>query len=167
MILLRPGRTAVAIRSLLLAVALLSGCANSDYFEATPIATPGNGMVYIYRPAATNPGKKPLTMSYPEVLIDGESAGFLKYKEYLAIELPPGEHEFRVTGLTREARWAPKDRSYTLTVEPDTEYFMRFRVEFDTARMSIDSFRGQYLIGFHPVDPTEAIYEIRHTDKSR
>jgi hypothetical protein len=43
---------------------------------------------------------------------------------------------------------------------------MRFRVEFDTAKMSLGTFRGQYIISFHPVDETEAIYEIRHTSKA-
>lgn len=141
----------------------LSGCANSSYFEPTPIATAGNAMVYVYRPAATNPGKKPLRLSYPEVMVDGNSAGFLKYNDYLALELAPGKREFLVTGLTRDAKWEPRDRSYTLDVKPGESYFMRFRVEFDTAKMSLDSFKGQYIISFHPVNEGDAVYEIRHT----
>ena len=144
----------------------LAGCANSDYFEPTPLAEAGNSMVYVYRPAAKNPGKKPLTLSYPEVLVDGDSAGFLKYKEYLPVELTPGEHEFRVTGLTREARWEPKDRKYKLRTEAGESYFLRFGVEFDVDRMSLGTFRGQYIITFYPVDPEDAVYEIRHTDNA-
>ena len=141
-----------------------SGCANRDYFEPTPLASAGNAMVYVYRPAATNPGKKPLTLSYPEVQVDGESVGFLKYKEYLAVEVAPGKRHFRVTGLTRDARWEPKDREYTLEAMAGESYFLRFGVEFDTARMSLGTFRGQYIITFHPIDESEAVYEIRHTD---
>ena len=136
-------------------------CANSSYFEHTALADTGNAMVYIYRPGGSNPGKKPLVTSYPEILIDGTSAGMLKYKKYLAVELPPGQHEFVATGLTRDARWEPKDRSYTLTVEPGQSYFMRLRVEFNTESMTIGSFRGQYLIHLHPVDESDAVYEIR------
>lgn len=146
-----------------LALLTLSGCPNTAYFEPTPIAQPGEAMVYIYRPEATNPGKKPLRMSYPEVMMDGNSVGFLKYNEHLAVEAVPGEHEFVVTGLTRDAKWEPRDRKFTLKVEAGESYFMRFRVEFDTAKMSLGTFRGQYIISFHPVDETEAIYEIRHT----
>ena len=144
----------------------LSGCANSAYFEPTPISTAGKAMVYVYRPAATNPGTKPLRLSYPEVMVDGNSAGFLKYNQYLALEVDPGKRAFLVTGLTRGAKWEPKDRSYTLDVKPGASYFMRFRVEFDTAKMSIDSFKGQYIITLHPVDEVDAVYEIRHTSKT-
>jgi hypothetical protein len=151
----------------LLFLLVLNGCGNSDYFEATPIAGAGNAMVYIYRPEATNPGKKPLRTSYPEVMVDGNSTGFLKYNEHLAMELPPGEHEIVVTGLTRDARWKPEDRKYTLTVEANQSYYMRFRVEFDVAKMSLGTFKGQYIITLHPVDGEEAIYEIRHTSLAK
>jgi hypothetical protein len=141
-------------------------CANSDYFQPTPIAVEGNAMVYVYRPAATNPGfAKPLRRSYPEIMVDGESAGFLKYNRYLAVEVAPGEREFLVTGLTREARWEPRDRRYKLKVEAGESYFLRLRVEYDTDKMSLGSFKGQYIINFHPVSGDDAVYEIRHTDK--
>ena len=43
---------------------------------------------------------------------------------------------------------------------------MRFKVEFDTDNMSLDSFTGQYLIYLHRVDPEEAIYEIRYASQA-
>ena len=151
----------------LLALLNTSGCVSSSYFDPTPIAQPGNAMVYVYRPEATNPGKKPLRLSYPEVMVNGKSAGFLKYNEYLALEMEPGKHEFLVTGLTPSAKWEPRDRNFTLEVKPGESYYMRFRVEFDTAKMSLGSFKGQYIITFSPIDPTDAIYEIRHTSKAK
>jgi len=150
----------------ILALLTLSGCPNTAYFEPTPIAQSGKAMVYIYRPEATNPGKKPLRLSYPEVLMDGTSIGFLKYNKHLALEVEPGKHEFVVTGLTRGAKWEPRDRKYTLEAKAGNSYFMRFRVEFDTAKMSLGTFTGQYIINFHPVDETDAVYEIRHTSKA-
>jgi hypothetical protein len=141
----------------------LAGCQGSGHFEPSPLANTNNAMVYLYRPAATNPGKKPLRLSYPEVMIDGKSAGFLKYNEYLAFELPPGKHDFVLTGLTREAKWEPKDRTYTLQAEPGKTYFLRFRVEFNVENMSLGTFTGQYLIYLTPVDREEAAYEIRAT----
>lgn len=148
-----------------LATALITGCANSDYFEPTALTDPSKAMVYIYRPGGSNPGKKPLITSYPEMLVDGESVGMLKYKKYLAVELAPGKREFVATGLTRDARWEPKDRKYTLNIEAGKSYFMRLRVEYNTDHMTIGSFRGQYLIHLHPVDESEAVYEIRELDK--
>jgi hypothetical protein len=158
--------TARQILLVTIALVLFAGCQGNAYFEPTPLANPDNAMVYLYRPAATNPGKKPLRLSYPQVMIDGNSAGFLKYNEYLALEIPPGKHEFVVTGLTREAKWEPKDRNYSLEVEPGQTYFMRFKVEFDTDNMSLDSFTGQYLIHLHRVEREEAIYEIRYASRA-
>ena len=145
----------------------MTACANSDYFEQTPLVSPENAIVYLYRPAASNPGKKPLTMSYPEILIDGEGSGFLRYNQYLALELPPGKHEFVATGLTKDARWKPEDVKYTINLKAGESYFMRLRVEFNTDHMSIGSFRDNYLIYLHAVDESEAIYEIRHTSLSK
>lgn len=148
-----------------LAATLLTGCQGSSYFDPTPLANPGNAIVYLYRPAATNPGKKPLRLSYPEVMIDGKSAGFLKYNEYLSLEVPPGKRQFVLTGLTRDAKWEPEDRTYTLEVAAGQTYFMRYRVEFDVNNMSLGTFSGQYLIHLHPVERDEAIYQIRHSSE--
>ena len=154
------------ILAIFIAMLSLTGCPNTSYFEPSPISQTGKAMVYVYRPEATNPGKKPLRLSYPEVMVDGQSAGFLKYNDYLALEVEPGKRELVVTGLTRDAKWEPKDRSYTLDVAAGNSYFMRFMVEFDTAKMSLGTFSGQYIITFYPVDEVDAQYEIRHTSRS-
>lgn len=143
------------------AAALIVGCANSSYFEPTPLAEPDNAMVYVYRPGGSNPGKKPLVTSYPEILVDGESVGMLKNKQYLAVELAPGSREFVATGLTKDARWEPKDRMYSLKLEAGQSYFLRLGVEFDTSAMTIGSFRGQYIINLHNIEESDAVYEIR------
>jgi len=150
---------------ILLTLVTLPGCANSDYFKPVASTEPGNAMVYIYRPKATTPGlAKPLWSSYPEIVMDGESVGFIEYNRYLPVEVQPGEHEFLITGLTPNARWEPADLKYKLKVEAGQTYYLRLRVEFDTDKMSLGTFTGQYIINFHPVDNEEAIYEIRHTD---
>lgn len=154
------------ITFLILLPILTTGCASNGYFEPTPLANAGNAMVYIYRPAATNPGKKPLTLSYPEIMIDGKSAGFLKYKEYIAVEVEPGQREFLVTGLTRDAKWELRDSSYKLKVAAGESYFLRYRVEFDVEKMSLGTFRGQYKTAFSPVIATDAVYEIRDTSNA-
>lgn len=144
----------------------LSSCASSSYFEPTPLAKSGNAMVYIFRPAGANPGKKPLTLSYPEIIIDGLSVGLLKYKKYLAVEVSPGQRQILVTGLTKYAKWEPRDLSHTLEMLEGKSYFLRYRVEFDTDKMSLGSFNGQYKIYLTPVDEIDAVYEIRHSSKA-
>ncbi len=149
----------------ILPLAFLAGCANSDYFEPKPAASVDKAVVYIYRPEATTPGPaRPLWNSYPEIMVDGEGVGFVKYNRYLPVEVAPGEHEFLVTGLTPDARWAPKDMKYKFTAEPGEVYYLRLKVEFDTDKMSLGTFKNQYIINFHAVDPKDAVYEIRHTD---
>lgn len=150
--------------SLLLPV--LASCQHSAYFEQKPLANPDNAMVYVYRPKATNPGKKPLRTSYPEILVNGGSQGFLKYNSHLVLELPPGKSEFVATGLTRDARWKPKDVDYRLALESGKTYFLRLRVEFDINNMPIGTITPSYLIHMHPVDEEEAVYEIRYTDET-
>ena len=147
----------------LLVFLLLGACSSPGYFAPAPPANPDNAVVYLYRPAATNPGKKPLTTRYPEILVDGNSVGMLRYKEHLRVELPPGTHEFVATGLTPNARWEPQDRRYGLTLEPGDVKYLRFRVEFNTDKMSIGTFRGQYIINLHAIAESEAIYQIRET----
>lgn len=158
-------RTAFLILAPLL-LAMLGGCANTDYFEPKAPSAADKAVVYLYRPAATNPGKKPLRTSYPEILIDGEKAGFLKYNQHFRVELAPGSHEFVATGLTPDARWKPEDRRYPLTVKAGETYYLRLRVEFDTDHMTIGSFRDQYHIHFHLIDATDAIYQIRKTSSA-
>ena len=151
---------------LLTVFALLGACSSPGYFEPTPIAGEGSAMVYLYRPAASNPGSKPLLLSYPEVMIDGVSHGVLKYNSYRAIELPPGKHEFRLTGLTKGAKWEPKDVNYSINLQPGETAYLKFRVEFNTAEMGFLELGPKYIIGLSQVPESTAVYEIRDTKKT-
>lgn len=146
--------------------AWLSACASPGYFEPTPIAQPGNAMVYLYRPAASNPGTKPLYLSYPEVMVDGSSHGFLRYNHYLAIELPPGRHTFRLTGLTQAAKWEPEDVERSIDLAPGETVFLQFRVEFNTAEMNMLDLGPKYLIRLNQVAESQAVYQIRDTTRT-
>ena len=152
--------------ALLIACALLGGCSSPGHFEPTPIAQPGDAIVYLYRPAASNPGAKPLLLSYPEVMVDDKSYGVLKYSSYLAIELPPGKHEFRLTGLTKNSKWEPKDVNYSIELQAGETAYLKFRVEFNTAEMGLFEFGPKYIINLNPVAESAAIYEIRDTKKT-
>ena len=152
--------------ALLIVYTLLAGCSSPGHFEPTPIVGSGAAMVYLYRPAASNPGAKPLLLSYPEVMIDGNSYGVLKYKSYLAIELPPGTHDFRMTGLTKNSKWEPKDVNYSIKLAPGETAYLKFRVEFDTAEMTFLELDPKYIIGLNPVPESTAVYEIRDTKET-
>ena len=54
---------------------------------------------------------------------------------------------------------------YKLKTEAGESYYLRLRVEFDVEKMSLGSFTNQYIINFGQVNSTDAVYEIRHTDK--
>lgn len=152
---------------LLIACVLLGACSSPGHFEPTPIAGAGSAMVYLYRPAASNPGSKPLLLSYPEVMIDGNSHGVLKYNSYLAIELPSGKHDFRLTGLTKNAKWEPRDVEYGIDLKPGETAYLKFRVEFNTAEMGFLELAPKYIIGLSQVPESTAVYEIRDTSKTK
>jgi hypothetical protein len=152
---------------LLLLVVLLGACASPGHFSPTPVATAGNAMVYLYRPAASNPGLKPLYLSYPEVMVDGISHGVLKYNHYLAIELKPGKHEFRLTGLTGNAKWEPKDVSRSLDLKSGESAFLNFKVEYNTAEMGLLEMGPKYIIRLNQVPESDAVYQIRDTTKTK
>jgi hypothetical protein len=126
-------------------------------------------MLYLYRPEASTPGPtKPLRFSYPEVLVDGKSVGIIEYNRYLSVELSPGEHTIRLTGLTEKAKgWESRDINRTFTVRSGESKFLRFKVEFDLNQMNIFQPTPQYKIFLTPVDESDAIYEIRHTEPAK
>lgn len=150
----------------------LSGCGgtsalpNTNVFKPTPLLSSSNGMLYIYRPEASTPGvAKPLRFSYPEVLVDNKSVGVIEYDRYISVELKPGQHNIRLTGLTEKAKdWETRDINQTVTIAAGESTFRRFKVEYDVNNMMIFQPKSQYKIFLTPVDEGDAIYEIRYTE---
>lgn len=149
--------------SIFLLPLLLGACSATPYFAAKTLSDPEKALVYVYRPKASNPGKKPMRYSYPDIQVDGASIGILHYNKHLVAELTPGSREFVSTGLSPLADWNQGETKYTLKLEAGKTYYMRLRVEYNTDHMTIGSFKGQYRIHMHPVDYDEAAYEIRNT----
>lgn len=149
----------------------ISGCAGSGgknpVFQPQQPLAASNGMLYLYRPEATTPGiAKPLFRSYPEVFIDDRSVGTIAYNSYLAVELKPGKHKIRLTGLTTKARgWEVRDINQTVTVQAGQASFMRLKVEYDLHDMTWLHPESEYLIHLGPVSADDAQYEIRHTQR--
>lgn len=150
----------------------LCGCAgagdalpNTNVFKPTPLQSSSNGMLYIYRPEPTTPGlAKPLRFSYPEVLVDEKSVGVIEYDRYISVELPPGQHKIRLTGLTEKARdWEARDIIQIVNIKAGDSAYRRFKVEFDVNNMMIFQPKPEYKIFLTPVDAGDAVYEIRYT----
>lgn len=143
---------------------VLSGCAGPGYFEAIPPSSPEQSVVYLYRPEADNPGRQPLRFSYPDVLIDEQSVGTLHFNSYRRIELAPGRHNLRITGLTRQAKWEPRDIKQQFSVAPGEVKYLKLDVRFNLSEMNLGSMGPSYLIHVRPMRADEAVYEIRNTE---
>jgi hypothetical protein len=154
----------------------LVGCAdtspslpNTNAFKPTPLQSSSHGMLYIYRPEPSTPGlAKPLRFSYPEVLVDDKSVGIIEYDRYIAVELEPGQHSIRLTGLTERAKdWETRDINQVVTISAGDSTFRRFKVEYDVNNMMIFQPQAQYKIFLTPVDQGDAVYEIRYTSPAK
>jgi hypothetical protein len=150
--------------ALLLPLLLLAGCAGPGYFEAVPPTSPERAVVYLYRPAADNPGRQPLRFSYPDVLIDEQSVGTLEFNRHRRIELEPGRHSLRITGLTRAAKWEPRDIKQNFAVAAGEIKYIKLDVRFNLNEMMLGQPGPSYLIHARPVRADAAVYEIRATE---
>lgn len=143
---------------------LLSGCASPGYFEAIPPSSNDKSVVYLYRPEADNPGQQPLRFSYPDVLIDEQSVGILELNGYRRIELEPGKHSLRITGLSRQAKWEPRDVEQAFQIAPGETKYFKLDVRFNMSEMTLLGIGGSsYLIHVRSMRPDDAVYEIRKT----
>lgn len=149
--------------ALFAALFLLAGCAGPGYFEAIPPSSADQAVLYLYRPQADNPGRQPLRLSYPDVLVDEQSVGTLPFNSYRRIELPAGRHAIRITGLTRQAKWEPRDIQQNFSLAPGEIKYMKLDVRFNLSEMTLGSLGPSYLIHLRPMLADDAVYEIRET----
>lgn len=148
----------------------LSGClGGNEMFEPDIKADAGSAVMHLYRPAASTPGiTKPLRFSWPEVFVDGESVGTVKYNEYISFRVSPGKHVLRVTGLTAQARdWDLRDVDRSFTAKAGETYYMRMKVDFNVTEMYVVQPRPSYIYQVMPATVDEAKYEIRKVSPAR
>jgi hypothetical protein len=162
---MQTSRTAGQLLLLIIIGCVVAACSSSNQvFEQQPRVSERNGTLYLYRPAAENPGIKPKRMSWPEVEIDGRSMGSLKYNQYFSIELPAGKHLIRITGLTHGAKnWEFRDIERSITIGAGENSFMKLLVAFDLDQMAL-MMPNQYIVRLHNVSQVDAPYEIRYTE---
>ncbi|MET1076659.1 MAG: hypothetical protein ABWY06_01425 [Pseudomonas sp.] len=150
------------LSQLVLPFLLLAGCTGPGYFEPIPPSSPDLATLYLFRPKADNPGSQPLRFSYPDVLLDEQSIGTLEFNAHRRVELQPGRHTLRITGLTRQAKWEPHDIEQSFSVAPGEVKYLKLDVRFNMKEMTLIT--PSYLIHLRPMEPEEAVYEIRTTD---
>ena len=97
---------------------LLVGCAGPGYFEAVPPSSAEKSVVYLYRPEADNPGRQPLRFPTRMCWLMSRALVFWEFNSYRRIELQPGRHSLRITGLSRQAKWEPRDIEQAFSVAP-------------------------------------------------
>jgi len=140
----------------------LAGCSSPGYFEPQ---APSNGysMLYLYRPKADNPGMQPLRMSYPDIQIDGRSVGQLKFNTHMGLGLTPGKHQIRVTGLSKEADWEPRDIEQNFSIGLGETKYLKLDVQFNLREMNLGQPAPSYSIFLTPMRSEDAVYQIRDT----
>jgi hypothetical protein len=151
-------------RLLLLFPLFVTGCSTPSYFEAVQPSSPQHAVLYLYRPEASNPGlMQPLRYNYPEVFIDGQSIGTLKFNSHRHVELAPGKHSVRITGLSPAAKWEPRDIEQSLTLNPTQIAYLKLNVQYQLDEMVLGQPGPRYNIRLTPMRSEDAVYEIRHT----
>lgn len=142
---------------------VLSACSGPGHFQPQPPIARDAATLYLYRPEASNPGRQPLRLSYPAVLVDGRPAGTLKFNSHKRLELPAGSHELRFTGLVEGANWEPRDVAQRIDLKPGEVRYVKLDVQFNLDQMTLGSPGPSYRIRIVPMRAEDAIYEIRAT----
>ncbi|RLA46122.1 MAG: hypothetical protein DRR06_05730 [Gammaproteobacteria bacterium] len=147
-----------------LLIVFLGACSGPRHFEPVQPASSDEGVLYIYRPKADNPGVQPLRYSYPDMILDGESVGVLKFKTYKHLRLRPGKHLLKATGLTEQASWEEKDKELQFDIQPGEIKYLKLSVQYNLSEMDLLQPGARYLLYITPVDAKAALYEIRDTN---
>jgi len=143
---------------------LINGCQSTNKAEGNQYKVDESGSntsaIYLYRP---NGGHKGKSLEYPEVFIDGLSLGVMKAKGYMMKEVSAGKHEIRITGATNKADWSFPEIKRTINVRPDSKNYFRLMVRFDMDSNQLLGLMMEHLVFLTPVEPDEAIREMKGT----
>ena len=122
------------------------------------LENPANARVYVYWPGQRWREK---AGQYPEVQVNGVPVGLLRYKTYLALELPPGRHEFRITGFSEAANWDEQDLFFEMPVEPGETRYVSLFVKYDQSKNNLGDGFMQHVVQFLPRGESQARMEMR------
>lgn len=150
----KPMRSKYLIAFTLVLTSFVLGCqAKGPLFEPLARNNPDNALVYVYWPAQTWREK---SGSYPELLLDGEPIGLLRYKTYMALEISPGTHDFLLTGDTERANWQTPKNLLTLPLKPNETKYLRLLVKYDQSKNNWTNPGMSYVVQFLPIAGKQA-----------
>lgn len=151
----------------ILFLVLSSTACSSDpkYFDVAQPAE-DEGILYVYRSKVKHVVLQPMRYSYPDLILDGNSIGVLKYKTRRAIPIKAGKHNLRVTGLTEKAKWDQKDKELNFKIKPGEIKYLKINIQYDIDEINHIETMNKRAIYITPVDPEDAIYEIRDTKEA-
>jgi hypothetical protein len=141
----------------------LTGCgvgraAQGESYQAPMLADSANSQIIIYRPKQT---WREEAGSYPEVFLGDQSIGVLRYNGFLVQEVPPGQLQLKVTGLTAPAsKWSHRDREIPMITEAGKTYYFRVVVRYDQSSNTLGNPGMDYLLIVNPVSEDDAKYEL-------
>lgn len=149
----------------LIEMILLIGClvistvslADDKRFTATAVVTPGNGKLYVYWPGQRWGEKSRKT---PEIQLDGEPLGLLKYKTYIERELPEGTYNLKLTGSSDASNWDGAEREFPAKIEAGENMFVRLLVKYDQRSNKMLEGRMKYALTFLPRAEEYALAEM-------
>ena len=160
----------IAYRLLLLMLLVVSGvgCSSTQPFSPGPAAEPDNARVYVYWPGQR--WREKAGSSF-ELQVNGVPVGLLRYKRYLEVELPPGNHEFRLTGNAQSADWQADwdghDQVFVKPVESGEVLYARLLIKYDQQNMNWKGLGMDHVVQFLPRSAGSARMEMAALQPSR
>lgn len=130
---------------------------NDKRFTATAVVKPGNGKLYVYWPGQRWGEKSRKT---PEIQLDDEPLGLLKYKSYIERELPEGTYNLKLTGSSDASNWDGPEREFPAKIEAGENLFVRLLVKYDQRSNKMLEGRMKYAVTFLPRAEEEALAEM-------
>jgi len=152
----------------LTAVTALAGCRSAPPFTPPKPDRPEYARVYVYWPGQT---WRERSGSALELQVDGVPIGLLRYKHYIPVEIPPGHHEFRLTGDGAgedwRADWKWPDQVFAKPLKPGEILYARLLIKYDQQKNTWTNPGMSYVVQFLPRAPGEARLEMADLKPSR
>lgn len=147
----------ICLISLALCV-FLGGCqSEGPLFEPFVRNDAENSLVYVYWPPQ---GWRERADEYPELRLNGVPVGVLEYRTYLVLEIPPGRHQFLLTGDSEFADWEDEDELLTLRLKRGETKYLRFLVKFNQVENRLGQGRMKYVTQLLPISAEQALVDL-------
>lgn len=153
---------------LLLMLTALAGCSSAPPFSPPAPARTDSARVYVYWPGQA---WRERSGSALELQVDGVPVGLLRYKRYIPLEIPPGRHEFRLTGNGSSEAWKTDwkwpDQVFAKPLKRGEILYARLLIKYDQQKNTWRNPGMSYVVQFLPRTPDQARLEMADLKPSR